>query len=296
MNLWIVLIFILAADYGDPAFLANLEKKAANNPADWQTRLELVELYIQQDNLDEAQKYVLESVVAANDGGDTCNARLYYLWGKVNDLQDNIPEAMEKYTRAIECDSTISDAWQKMGYLHEVFSNYEQMLYCFQKALPSAEDQSGLYYDIGVAYDYLDSLSQAIECYYQSLETGDSIPEAYLNLGVDWELLGHPDSAAHYFEKAIAAGFDNPELYYNMGVMMFDSGVYNEALDNFMRTLALNPYYSPAKLQLGRIYEIMGDSGMARVYFEEFVQTAPILYSDDIKAVKAKLEKYNTAK
>jgi tetratricopeptide (TPR) repeat protein len=81
-----------------------------------------------------------------------------------------------------------------------------------------------------------------------------------------------------------------------MGVMMFDSGAYSEALDNFMRTLALNPYYSPAKLQLGRIYEITGDSGMAKVYFEEFVKTAPILYSDDIKVVKDKLEKYNTGK
>jgi len=296
MNLWIVLIFILAADYNDPSYLANLEKKAANNPTDWQIRLELVELYIAQNNLDDAQKYILESAATIKESGDTCNARLHYLWGKVHDLQDNIPGAMEKYSRAVQCDSTMSDAWRQLGYLYEVFSNYEQMLICFQKALPSAEDQSGLYYDIGVAYDYLDSLPQAIECYYQSLNTGDSIPEAYLNLGVDWELLGYPDSAAHYFEKAIAAGFDNPELYYNMGVMMFESGAFSEALDNFMRTLALNPYYSPAKLQLGRIYEIMGDSGMARVYYEEFIKTAPFLYSDDIKAVKAKLEKYDTAK
>lgn len=296
MNTWIVLIFLLAADYGDPSYIANLEKKAANNPSDWQTRLELVELFIDQNNLADAQKNILEVAATATGGGDTCNARLYYLWGKVNDLRDNIAGAMEKYTQAVRCDSTFSDAWRKMGYLHEVFANYEQMLFCFQQALPFTEDRSGLYYDIGVAYDYLDSSSQALNSYYQSLNSGDTIPEALLNLGVDWELLGYPDSAALYFEKAIAADFDNPELYYNMGVMMFDSGVYAEALDNFMRTLALNPYYSPAKLQLGRIYEIMGDSGMARIYFEDFVKTAPILYSDDIEAVKEKLEKYNTAK
>ena len=87
-----------------------------------------------------------------------------------------------------------------------------------------------------------------------------------------------------------------PELYYNIGGIMFESGAYEEAMNNFMKALAADPNCCIAKLQLGNVYEIMGDSGMAEVYFEEFVKTAPFIYLDNIKSIKEKLAKFYKTK
>ena len=73
---------------------------------------------------------------------------------------------------------------------------------------------------------------------------------------------------------------------------MADSGNTNGAIENFMKVLALDPRYSPAKLKLGDLYESLGDTGMAKIYYEDFVQTASLLYSDDVTKVKDKLSKY----
>ena len=181
-------------------------------------------------------------------------------------------------------------------FLLEIFGNYEQMLVCFEHALQNSDDSAGVYYDMGVALDNLDSIELAIDHYNAALKLAGNDSQALLNIGVDWGLKGYSDSASYYFEKAAEAGLHTPELYYNIGVIMFESGAYEEAMNNFMKALATDPNCCIAKLQLGNVYEIMGDSGMAKVYFEEFVKTAPYIYLDNIKSVKEKLAKFYKAK
>ena len=294
MKLLLILLIIIAGGYDDPALISKLEKQVADNPDAWQSCLELAEIFIEQENFKEAKKYLLQAQESYKTGKiDTCSARYFYIWGLYNDYNVNIPVAINYYSKTIECDSTFSEAWRNKGYLYEIFGNYDLMLNCFKHALLSTDDSAGVYYDIGVTYDYMDSIELALESYYHAIKLGEDSPQAFLNIGVDWGLTGYVDSAAFYFEKAEQAGLNSPELFYNIGVIMSESGAYNEAMDNFMKTLAVDPDYSPAKLQLGNIYEIMADSGMAKVYFEEFVQTAPPIYIDDVKKIEAKLVKYN---
>ena len=293
MKYALIVLFLVIGDFSDPARINELEQKAQSSPDDWKPRLELVEVFIDQENFGEAKKYLLQTQDIYRAGKmDSCNAEYFYLWGLYSDLTENIPSALGYYNRTIECDSSFSDAWRKQGYIHEIFGNYDKMLYCFEQSLKSTDDSSGVFYDIGVTCDYLDSLKPALDYYYASLRFGDIYPQTYLNIGVDWGMLGYSDSASYYFELAVDHGLQSPELYYNIGVIMFESGAYEQAMDNFMKILTIDPDFSAAKFQLGNVYEILGDSGMAKVYFEEFVQTAPLIYSDDIKTVKEKLIKY----
>lgn len=293
MKYVILALSVLLMNFNEPGKIARLESQASANPNNWQVRLKLAEIFLNQANFSNAQKYLMEAQDIYNvSSPDSCSADLSYLWGLNYDYQDNIPKAIDYYNNAIACDSLCGKAWRKLGYLHEVFSNAEQMLYCFRKALAGDGPSAGLHYDIGVAYDMLDSLPQAIASYQKALALTDTLPEAYLNMGVDLAMLGHPDSANYYFALAAKGGLETPELYYNIGVMMADSGKIDEAIENFMKVLALDPRYSPAKLRLGDLYESLGDSGMAKVYYEDFVQTATLLYSDDVTKVKDKLSKY----
>jgi len=284
---------IFITSFSDVDRIAELERKAANESANWEVRLDLAEIFLDQENLVEAQRYLRQAQVCfSNNAGDTCNARYFYLWAVYFDLMEQIPLAMEFYQRATNCDEIYSPGWRKLAYLYEVVAQYEKMLNCLKHALPGTTDSAEVWYEIGVTYDYLDNIKQAIEYYRLSAERDPGNSQAFLNLGADWGLLGNTDSALYYFEQAAATGLQSPELFYNMGMLKSEAGNHEEAVDAFLRTLTADPEFSPAKLQLGYSYEALGDSGMAEVYFEEFVETAPLIYLDDINVAKAKLAKY----
>jgi len=95
-------------------------------------------------------------------------------------------------------------------------------------------------------------------------------------------------------EKAISAGSRSPELFYNLGMLAFERGKADEAIGNFLECLSLDQTYAPAKLQLGNIYEAIGDSVNAYEYYQDFVKTAPFIYRDDIKSTREKLAKYES--
>lgn len=293
MKYILIALMIISSNFNRPEDISKLQNIISENPEDWRTRLELVEIFINQENSKDAVEYLVqtEKILSTYQTGPEIS-HLYYLWGLYHDMQDDIPYAMEKYKKATETDSTNSMAWRKLGYLYELFSDGEQMLRCFKYSLINTEDSVGVFYDIGVAYDYMDSIDQAVEYYHNALEINDSLPEAYLNLGVDLGFSGFPDSALHYFHKARDYGLETLELYYNMGVIAFDNGQVEQSLEYFMTVLGFDPFYSPAKMMLGNVYEGIGDSGMAKVYYEEFVNSAPLLYQENIEEIKEKLEKH----
>lgn len=294
MKFLLALFLLMAGDYDRPAQIAELETTAMKNPADLMSRLMLVEIFIDQENYMEAERYLRQAQKI-----DSTSAELIYLWGKFYDSQDNIPAALEKYSLAVTYDSTNSQSWRNLGYLYEIICNYEAMLDCFKNAIIETNDSAGVYYDIGVTYDYLDSIDLALVSYYKALKLGADFPEVYFNIGVDWGLAGHSDSAFCYFSEVLnmvdtaQVDFQLSKLYYNIGILMMESGAYEQAMDNFIKTLSCEPDFSPAKLQMGYLYEILGDTGLAKVYFNEFVQTAPIIYLDDINKIKKKLTNYN---
>ncbi len=64
---------------------------------------------------------------------------------------------------------------------------------------------------------------------------------------------------------------------------------YEQAIAEFYRCLSISPEFAAAKLQLGYLYEITGDTGMAVNFLEDFIRTAPLIYNDDIARAKERL-------
>jgi tetratricopeptide (TPR) repeat protein len=285
---YLLALAIIAADYTAPQQIADLEQQARADIHDQQSRLKLARIFIDQENYVEAKKNLTEA-----ESIDSLSGSLQFFWGKFYDQQDNIAAASERYTKAVKLDSTLSEAWRNLGYIDEITGNYQSMLDHFRRALPNTRDSAGLLYDIGVTYDYMEVPDSAIAVYHQALEAGAKFPEVYINLGADWGILANADSAKYYFQKAVAAGSQSPELFYNLGMLAAESGDREQAIEHYLECLSYDQSYSPAKLQLGNIYESLGDSGNALIYYREFVKTAPFIYRDDIKSTKEKLVKYD---
>ena len=143
MKLIFVILLLIAGDFKDPVRISELELKIKNHTDDLQSRLELAEIFINQENFVEAKENLSQAQQAMEIARqDSCNAKYYYLWGLYWDLNDNIAAASEYYLDATNCDSSFSQAWHNLGYIQEIFGNYNQMLYYFKKALLESEDSA----------------------------------------------------------------------------------------------------------------------------------------------------------
>jgi predicted O-linked N-acetylglucosamine transferase (SPINDLY family) len=79
---------------------------------------------------------------------------------------------------------------------------------------------------------------------------------------------GQPDSARTLYATWVQHNQDNPLLYailFNYSVMLSDSGQLAEARECLERAVALSPDFMPAYINLGRVYERLGNIGAAVV-------------------------------
>ncbi len=155
-SLLVYAVLSITAAPADSDSLARLLERAKSDSSDLDSRLGLVEIYLEQGNFALAEDYLNQAKAI-----DSQSARVFFLWGRYYDYQDNLPSALNNYNRAIDRDSTLSKAWRARAYLHEIFANYELMLSDLNHALANTSDSAGVYYDIGVAYDYLGDVERA---------------------------------------------------------------------------------------------------------------------------------------
>ncbi|UCE66288.1 MAG: tetratricopeptide repeat protein [Candidatus Zixiibacteriota bacterium] len=282
----VVSLFITAFGQTDDN-IPRLNRAVSENPDDFDSVRQLIEIYIEQRNYTSADSILNEYMKYEKQ-----NAHAVYLKARLLDLTENIDEAMIEYHQAIDLDSTLWEAYRDLAYLYDIFSKYETMNNLLNKAVKFTPVSESLYYDYGYSFDMLGRLDSA-EYYYQKAIDFDSLDhQACLNLGAIMGLGGNLDSAKFLLEKAVMINPDSPEAFYNLGEIDISLGLFHNAAGSFQQALALDSGLFAAKKRLGDIFEVMGDSGMARLYYEDFLNSAPIIYMDDINEVRQKLEKY----
>jgi len=229
---------------------------------------------------------LLESIQAEGDS----TAQTLYLLGLAHDMNDNIPKALEYYCRAVKADSLYWPPYKGLGYLFDIFARYDSMNWYLGRVLRLSPFPESIYYDYGYSFDMLGNDDSALYYYHRALDFDSLDSQALLNIGAIWGKLENLDSAAYYTRRSVELEPGEAIACYNLAEILSEERKPEEAIDMFQKALAIDPGIIAAKKRLGELYEIMGDSAMSRIYFQEFIATAPIIYSQDIEAVKTKLK------
>jgi len=230
---------------------------------------------------------ILENGLSAGNS----SADLLYLLGLANDLNDNIPRAIEYYHRTLETDTLYWPPYRGLGYLFDIFAQYDSMNIYLCKALSLMPYPESLYYDYAYSFDMMGLNDSALWYYHRALDFDSLDSQAMLNIGAVWGRLNNLDSASYYTRRSIQLQPNMAAACYNLAEILIEEHEYEEAIDQFQKALALEPDLVAAKKRLGELYEALGDSAMAEIYFREFVNTAPIIYMQDIESIRLKLER-----
>jgi len=94
----------------------------------------------------------------------------------------------------------------------------------------------------------------------------------YFNEGVKAQKSGDFEKANKEYSMAMMlTSRYNKFVLHNKGVMYAMRGDYAQAAENFKEVLSLDPGYMPARLNLGRIYDIQADKCTSLQYWADLM-------------------------
>ena len=287
LAIFVILIAFPARLGSQETEIAELEKRIEQNPLDTDSVCRLAQMFIDQENYITA-----ESIISNYLALDSTDARALYLFGRIMDLTDNLAEAIDYYDLSISHDSTFWMPYRDLASLYNIFCDYEKTYDYLTKAVALAPVPESLYFDLGYALDMLETPDSALHYYGLALEFDPDDYQSSLNIGAIWGNRGEIDSARSYTQRSLSINPDFAEACFNFAEIMSMDGDTLIAITYFLKALARDQGMFAAKKRLGDLFEARGDSAMARIYFQEFVDSAPMIYSDDIKEVEDKLSRY----
>ncbi|MEC4679732.1 MAG: tetratricopeptide repeat protein [Nitrospirota bacterium] len=140
---------------------------------------------------------------------------------------------------------------QMKGQLEEAVDVYQQSLATF----PTAEAHTFL----GWTYSFMGQLNEAIEECHRAIRQDPDFGNPYNDIGAYLIELNQLEEAIPWLEKAgKATRYENPSFpHMNLGRVYERQSKWDQAIESYKKSLALNPEYKPAKQALMRIITLM---------------------------------------
>ena len=138
-------------------------------------------------------------------GNDNDEARNYL---KVGDILSDPQDRLEYYTKAIELDPTLSDAYHNRGYIYFSLGESELDLQDYERALELSPDMPWYLNSRGVVYNALFEPDRSIVDLSRAIELDASIDLLYINRGISHIMLGEYRQAEDDLQIGIKKGYD----------------------------------------------------------------------------------------
>jgi tetratricopeptide (TPR) repeat protein len=118
---------------------------------------------------------------------------------------------------------------------------------------------------------------EGIDAYRLLLEMRPNLPDSWYNIAYLQRQCGRFEDALQSYQRALDFGVSAPEeVHLNRAAIMSE---YLERADDaereLKRALAINPGFTPAWLNLGNVYEDVGDATQARAAYASALQIVP---------------------
>jgi tetratricopeptide (TPR) repeat protein len=145
----------------------------------------------------------------------------------------------------------------------------------YEEAIKIREDMPVLYEQLGVAYLQMHQYQLSVEKLTKSLQYIRTIlPEYHLMQakGLWLEEQGKIQEAIEHLEKASTIKNPDEDLHYSLGSLYFKLAQYEDAFSHFKTVIDMMPQDPQAYYFAGRSAQSLGQSDLARGYYEKYLQ------------------------
>ena len=220
-------------------------------------------------------------------------------------------EATASFEEALRKDSTFAMAWARMAMLNwegmDEEQAYKDMAQAVRLSARASEREQllirvwsrMLHYDVngasatadslirlypdekegyllrGNLYEQSKNLEGAIQTYQKAIDVDTAYAPAAMSLGYAYSRIGEPGKAAVEMQKYIRLAPEAADPHASYADILVYMGRYDEALEQYRKSLALKPDYWYAVREIGRIYETMGRLKEAEEQFRASLKMVP---------------------
>lgn len=164
-------------------------------------------------------------------------------------------EAAQAYQRNIK--NLTAAEWFEKGLL-SMTGNLSEAIKAFTKSIELDPQLAEAYVLRGFAYDELRDYEEAIRNYDKAIELSPQDAQTHYHRAGDYHLLGNYQKAIEDYDKAIALDPQNSRAYGARGLFYAELGNHSRAIKDFDKAIALNPKYKIAYGARARIYVELG--------------------------------------
>jgi len=172
--------------------------------------------------------------------------------------QGRIPEAIDKYRRALAIDPIMPEVLNNLGAAYQSTKRQTEARDAFYQAIVLQPGFSEAHNNLGNALKALGENDAAIEAYRNALATNPRFAPAEFNLGNTLQAAGRLEEAKNAFQRALGIRPNYPKAENNLGNVLKALGRLDEAVAAYHRAIALQPGYANAEYNLGTVLQAQG--------------------------------------
>ena len=168
-------------------------------------------------------------------------ADAYYHRGIAYGELCDFDRAIADYTKAITLNPDFAEAHCRCGLTHNLQGNFDRAITNFDRAIELNPDSADAYHGRGIAYSELCDFDRAIADYTRAITLNPDSAEAHCSRGVAYNVQGNFDRAITDFDRAIELNPDSANAYHGRGLAYYYQGNFDRAITEFDKVIELNP-------------------------------------------------------
>ncbi|TAL68948.1 MAG: tetratricopeptide repeat protein [Bacteroidetes bacterium] len=196
-------------------------------------------------------------------------------------IKKKYDEAIKNYSKAIQLDSSRTDAYYNRGLAYLYLEKYPDAIEDFSNVIKRDSSKTDAYNNRGLAYGFIGKVNEAINDFNYAIKLDSSFSMAYFNRGNAFMSLNNDNAALNDFNKSIAKDSSNPAVYFQRGTIHYSKGNYDNALYDFTKAIRMG--FKPPKIfyNLGNTYYKLNQFDKAIKNYNEVLK----LDSNDFEAL-----------
>ena len=165
-----------------------------------------------------------------------------------------LTEAVSTYSRIIDIDAYIGEAWFNIGQIYFLLNEFEEAIDAYDYALVINEKDSISQIQKAHAHFQLNQFGNAIEAYLAYSEMVTEKWQVMLFVGESYEKLENFPKAYHYYKLSLDEMADNYDALIGISICLLEMEEYSQCLGYIEQAMKINDGMSDAWVYLAEAY------------------------------------------
>lgn len=206
------------------------------------------------------------------------NFQILLYSGIVHRSSGNIDISIELFKNAINSDSTQSLAWRHFAEALIELKSFEEAIQSLNRAISKFPNNPDFYFLLGCAYHHMNNFDIALQHYDKAKDLSHrqntSTDDIDMNVAALYQMLGLNNEALDLYHQLYITRSKDEGFLNNYGTLLISMNQGEEGVHMLQQSLAINPKFENALINLGSFYQDEGYLNNASQVFGQAMQVS----------------------